>query len=197
MKQKNEDFRLIGNKKQRKYHIIGEINRWQEFYEKHKKIKDQFIEDPFSIDDILQIKNILNSRDADFKKANGEDFYSNFSQAIDKVKLKQKREEPDELVTAALDALNAINPKNNIINTSKVQKKVKEVTQVAIQKLGSKAQLFLLNKINIWLDKILKEDEDVLSEFDSDSEDKDEIVSTLLHIQKKSFDASKILKKRS
>jgi len=37
----------------------------------------------------------------------------------------------------------------------------------------------------------------VLSEFDSDSEDKDEIISTLLHIQKKSFDASKILKKRS
>ena len=197
MKQKNEDFRLIGNKKQREFHIIGEINRWQKFYEQHKKIKDQFEEDPFSIDDILQIKNILNSRDADFKKANGEDFYINFGQAVDKVKLKQKTEEPDKLVTAALDALNAINPKNNIINTSKVQNKVKEVTQIAIQKLGSKAQLFLLNKINIWLDKILNEDDDVLSEFDSDSEDKDEIISTLLHIQKKSFDASKILKKRS
>lgn len=193
LKQKNEDFRVVGGK-QRETHIIGDEDRWKSFLETHNEIVKLYSEDEFDGDsDPKAIRNILSSRDSDFKKEVFDDVNENFKVAVGKVENKKHADMPGKLVEEAKGKLKAINLKHANVRKKEVQNSAKELVKEGIKILGEKGQSFILKQAIAWLKKVTEEKEDVLN--DIDQSNKESILKSLTDIQKLSYRATKIVKK--
>ena len=193
LRQKNEDFRKVGGK-QRDTHIIGDTERWQEFFDNHQKIVNRFSQDPFDGNsDPKAIRDILASRDKDFENEVFEDISANFKIADGKVENKKSSDMPVKLVDEAIGKIKAINIKHAKVKSKEVQKKAQEIVEEGVKILGNKGQIFILKQVIKWLEKVNADHEDALE--DVDKNNKDDILESLTDIQKLSYRVSKKVKK--
>jgi len=193
LRQKNEDFRKVGGK-QRDTHIIGDTERWQEFFDNHQKIVNRFSQDPFDGNsDPKAIRDILASRDKDFENEVFEDISANFKIADGKVENKKSSDMPVKLVDEAIGKIKAINIKHAKVKSKEVQKKAQEIVEEGVKILGNKGQIFILKQVIKWLEKVNADHEDALE--DVDKNNKDDILESLTDILKLSYRVSKKVKK--
>lgn len=133
IKYKNEKFRYVAQG-QRQSHFFGNKQIWESFQNEHKKIVRKYNEPKID----LSIKNLeshLNSIDSDFKDKIGSLLDENVDNHYQKLRNKQSQDEPEKLISKALDSFNSINQKNKNFSSHAVQKQVEELAKKAIDSL--------------------------------------------------------------
>ena len=145
IKYKNEKFRYVAQGQQPN-HFFGNKEIWESFQKEHRKIKDSYIEPKID----LNIKNLeahLNSIDSDFKDKIGASFNENVDNHYQKLRNRQSQDEPEKLISKALDSFNSINKNNKNFNSAAVQKRVEELGNKVFNSLLEKSPSIVLNHI--------------------------------------------------
>lgn len=153
LKYKNEKFRYVAQG-QRQNHFFGNKEIWQSFQKEHKIIKGYFDEPKIDFN-VKNLESHLNSIDSDFKSKIGLYIDENVDNHYQKLRNKQSQDEPEKLISKALDSFNSINKNNKNFASKPVQKLVEELGSKvfeSMQKSPSRVLshiIELLEKINI------------------------------------------------
>ncbi|UOX33617.1 hypothetical protein LXD69_16480 [Flavobacterium sediminilitoris] len=167
IKYKNEKFRYVAQGLKQS-HFFGNKEIWDSFQNEHRRIVKTFDEPKIDIN----VKNLevhLDSIDSDFKNKIGSSLDENVDNHYQKLRNKQSQDEPEKLISKALDSFNSINQKNKNFTSNSVQKQVEELGKKVFDSLQKKSPSRVLSHIielleDIDVDKIPSNEVEELKE---------------------------------
>lgn len=167
IKYKNEKFRYVAQG-QRQNHFFGNKEIWESFQSEHRKITRLFDEPNIDFN-VKNLESHLNSIDADFKNKIGSLIDENVEYHYQKLRNRQSQDQPEKLISKALDSFNSINKKNVNFSSEPVQKLVEELGDKVFDSLLKKSPTRVLSHIiklleDINIDNIAENDREDLKD---------------------------------
>lgn len=176
-----KEFRVLaeGNKES---HFFGDRGIWKDFSEKHFKFIEpiKLDEDPIKLD-VPDLEKSLDSRDEVFKEKTIDYLKSNVKEHQEKLGNRQYADQPDKLITKAIEAVKVAQTNKNV-GKDNVIDKVEELTDLTLGIMRKQSPVTLLRQINDWLDSI---------DPDSLAEDKERVEAELKKIQSRAYQLNK------
>jgi hypothetical protein len=145
IKYKNEKFRYVAQG-QRQNHFFGDKEIWESFQNEHRKITNSYDEPKIDIN-VKNLEAHLNSIDSDVKNKIGLLLDENVDNHYQKLRNKQSQDEPEKLISKALDSFNSINKNNKNFTSKSVQKLVEELGNKVFESLQKKSPSRVLSHI--------------------------------------------------
>lgn len=176
-----KEFRVLaeGNKEN---HFFGDKAIWKDFSDKHFKYIDpiKLDEDPIKLD-VPDLEKALDSRDDTFRKTTIDFLKTNVKDHQDKLGDRQYANQPDKLITRAIEAVKVAKTNKNV-GKENVIDKVEELNDLTLEIMRKKSPVTLLRQINHLLDSI---------DLDSLTDDKESIEAELKKIQHRAYHIGK------
>ena len=129
------------------------IEIWDSFQNEHRRIVKTFDEPKIDIN-VKNLEAHLDSIDSDFKNKIGPSLDENVDNHYQKLRNKQSQDEPEKLISKALDSFNSINQKNKNFTSNSVQKQVEELGKKVFDSLQKKSPSRVLSHIIELLESI-------------------------------------------
>lgn len=145
IKYKNEKFRYVAQG-QKQNHFFGSKEIWESFQKEHRKITGSFDEPKIDVN-IKNLEAHLNSIDSKFKEEIGKQLDENVDNHYTKLRNKQSQDQPEKLISKALDSFESINKNNKNFNSKSVQKLVEELGNKVFDSLQKKSPTRVLTHI--------------------------------------------------
>lgn len=163
-----KEFRYLGHGHSDK-HFFGNKKVWQSFSDKHFSITDQLIpnEEPINLE-VKDLDSHLNARNNLFYENSkfGKDesaFIDNLNEHKQMLGNNQAANEPEKLITRALQTFEAINKNHNSFAKPEVQERVRQLSESIFNSMTDKSPLSTIKHIVELLNSIdienLKDDE--------------------------------------
>lgn len=176
-----KEFRILaeGNKEN---HFFGDKAIWKDFSSKHLDTIEpiKLEEDAIRID-VPDLEKLLKSRDGTFRENTIGFLKSNLKEHQEKLGNRQYADQPDKLISKAIEAVKVAQTNKNV-GKDNVIDKVEELTDLTLSIMRKQSPISLLRQINDWLSSI---DPDMLSD------DKESIQAELKKISSRSYQLGK------
>lgn len=176
-----KEFRILadGNKEN---HFFGDKAIWKDFSDKHFKFIEPVIRSEDSIrTDVPDLKKLLDSRDATFRTNTIDFLKNNLKENQEKLGNRQHADQPDKLITKAIEAVKVAQTNKNIGNKDVIDK-VEELNDITLEIMRKKSPVTLLGQINDLLDSI---------DVESLTDNKESIKIELKKIQSRAYQIGK------
>jgi len=183
MKCKNTEFRYIAGGKQKKNHIFGNKNIWQNFLIEHDIIINSNNEGDINFDS-NNLSKTLDDRDSKFIEAVGKKLVGNLTNSYGRVRNRQEKDRHFEQFTKVKDICTSVDMKSKNFNNPEVLDLLEEVNQITTEMLQKKSPERMLNHVMYLLSSI---------KVDKNAESKEELLDKIKKINKLSFDIKKML----
>jgi hypothetical protein len=135
-------------------HFFGDKALWKDFRDKHLSFIEPIKRDESPIKlDVPDLEKSLESRDAVFRKKTLEFLEANVKEHQERLGYRKYSDQPDKLITKAIDAVKVAKTNKNVSNDNVIDK-VEELTDLALGIMRKQSPVTLLRQINDWLDSI-------------------------------------------
>lgn len=164
-------------------HFFGDKNLWRDFCETHfRNIEPiKFEEDPIKFENAIDLEKSLNSRDGLYKLAAIDLLTENLVNHRDSLGNQKYANEPEKLISKAIDAAKVAQSNKNI-GRDGVMEKVEELNDITVSIMRKKAPAALLRYVTSLLTSI---------DAETCGEDKSDIETELKNIQREAYRLSK------
>jgi len=184
-KYEGKKFRYLGHG-QKQNHFFGNENIWESFKKNHSDSIPPIYSDEEKINkDSENLTATLNGRDNEFKIKAQPFLDKNIEEHLQKIYNQKNKEEPDKLISKAIDSINVAKGNKNI-GRSDVLKKVKQLNKITANILQGESPQRLLEQILNLLSSIT-----VLNHLD----EKDKLLKYTKDIEKEAYRLEKDIKK--
>lgn len=183
-KYEGKEFRLLGNGN-KENHFFGDKHIWVSFRDAHFSAMQPIHNDEEEIDfDSLNIQATLNARDDAFRKNTEGILRNNLNQHKQKLFHRQHKNEPDKLLSAALDGVNVASM-NPHIASQETLNKVQDIHEKTTSILRKHSPNLLLEQIMNLLSSI---------ELKGHTKTREELLQQIKAIQKEAYQLEKQIK---
>ena len=183
-KYEGKDFRLLGNGN-KESHFFGDKHIWTNFRDVHFDNIRSIQTNEENIDfDSPNIQATLNARDEAFREKAGPILQENLKEHEQKLYHREHKNEPDKLVTKAIDAVDVAKINRNIKNPETLEK-VKKLHEIATSILRKKSPKLLLEQILNLVSSI---------ELEGHANEREELLQQAKAIQKEAYRLEKQIK---
>lgn len=163
-------------------HLFGNKELWKSFSNNHFKIIDPIKLEEDRIDvNVPDLEKSLKSRDALFSEKTIDFLFENFDNHREKLGNQKYADEPEKLVSKAIDAIKIAQTNKNV-GKDDVLGKVEELNDLTLEIMRKRSPITLLRKINDLLDSI---DTELLSD------NKEGVEAELKKIQSRAYQIGK------
>jgi hypothetical protein len=176
-----KEFRVLAEGL-RENHFFGDKAIWKDFSEKHLKFVEpiKLEEDPIKLD-VPDLEKSLKSRDDTFKEMTIEFLKSNVKEHQEKLGNRQYADQPDKLISKAIEAVKVAKTNKNV-GKDNVIDKVEELNDLTLEIMRKRSPVTLLHQINDLLNSI---------EAGSLTDDEESIKAELKEIQRRAYQIEK------
>ena len=184
IKCKNTDFRYLAGGKQKKHHIFGNKNIWNDFINSHDEIVTSYDEKNINLDS-NNLSKTLDDRDDNFRKDIGNKLIKGLTYHYGKIRNQQEKDKPIEQFNKVIDIVTSLNTNSKSFNNSEVFDLLEKTNQITTGMLQDKSPKRTLKQILDLLSSV---------EVQKNIEEKEELLKYIKNIEKEAYQLEKKIK---